>query len=123
MRARLLGGERFYSRKELDGWIAGDTGEPTLLRQKIDQMFAANEAAASETDLIILDALRKAGEPCSALVLAAVVVSARGKDIATGGVARTEEKAVRARLRCLLDRGLVRRVAAASNRHVMWEIA
>jgi len=121
VRPRLLGSERFYSRKELDAWINGDNEAETdrgTLHEKIARMFGDD----AETDRIILDALREAKRPCSAQELAGAAMSARGKDTANRGVVRTEEREVRSRLRRLLERGLIRRLPATGKGHVTWEI-
>lgn len=122
--ARLLGGERFYVRKELDAWIAGPVqrGSNGLL-EELNQMFAAEEAHAAETERIILATLREATAPCSARDLTRKVLSARGKDTSIGWAAREEEKCVRDRLRRLLEQRLIRRVDATGKGHVTWELA
>lgn len=124
VRARLIGGERFYVRSELDAWIVGRVqNDGGAVIERIEQMFAADVAHAAETERSILVALREAKRPYSAQDLTRKVMSARGMGAANRQAARDEEKCVRGRLRRLLEQRLIRRVAATGKGHVAWEIA
>lgn len=123
VRARLLGSERFYSRKELDAWIDGTPGDDReAFLEQLHRMFAADAASIAEKDRVILAALRKAKRPCSARELSRRILLDQGKDPSDPRVLRDEELKVRARLRDLLEEGAIRRVEATGKGHVTWEI-
>jgi hypothetical protein len=121
---RLIGSERFYVRKELDDWIVGPVqSDGDAAWEKIEQTFTADRAYTAETERLILVALREAKRPCTAQSLTRKVMSARGIGTTSMQAAREEERRVRAQLRRLLDRRLIRRVDATGKGHVAWEIA
>jgi hypothetical protein len=64
--ARLIGRERFYSRKELDAWIHG-IGQPAgeSLLESIRRAHAEHAAYERETTRIVLAAMRDAKRPCT----------------------------------------------------------
>ena len=121
---RLIGGERFYVRKELDDWIVGPVqSDSDAAWEIIEQRFAADRAHVAETERLVLDALREAKRPCTAQDLTKKVMAARDIGTVSMQAAREEERCVRGRLRRLLERRLVRRMDATGKGHVAWEIA
>lgn len=123
VRARLLGSERFYSRKELDAWIDGTLGDDReAFLEQLHRVFAADAASIAEKDRAILATLRKTKRPCSARELSQRILLDQGKDLSDPRVLKDEELEVRARLRGLLEEGAIGRVDAIGNGHVRWEI-